>query len=319
MGAADENQLRATIFSCSIISAVSSLSVILHIYGTKKPPNRAAGTSTIQGLFTSSFLWTVGKIFGHALSDYKSFVCPIEAVTTNIFALSGIFWVVQISVFLLKSVKCMPYKLNCKVSLICYGLPTLLTALPLINVSYGPTGGIEHCWIVSKSTSPAWAAMFWCWISFYLWSFLSLIFICYQCALVFFNLQKLPIQTAETFSNLLKKFAGYPALILFLGVQSALLDSLKYTGLAISNEGLESFGAALVCLQGFFAGIIFWSRASKLLWWKVCIQRSLSPTTCFRLSFWMNNYSTINRTQKGIFINVCRACRQRVFPIQPVP
>ena len=161
--------------------------------------------------------------------------------------------------------------------------------------------------------------MFWCWISFYLWYFLSLIFICYHCVLVFFNLQKLPIQTAETFSNLLKKFAGYPALILFLGVQSALLDSLKYTGLAISNEGLESFGAALVCLQGFFAGIIFWSRASKLLWWKVCIQRSLSPTTCFRLSFWMNNYSTIHRTQKGIFINVCRACRQRVFPIQPVP
>jgi hypothetical protein len=109
--------------------------------------------------------------------------------------------------------------------IICWGLPLFATFIPFINSSYGAPDGFNWCWVVDTSTTPAWGASVWYWISYYTWMWLSFATIVVLFGKMILQYRRgLHPQVKARFIIAIKGLIGYPVIIFVSWLPAAIID-----------------------------------------------------------------------------------------------
>lgn len=151
---------------------------------------------------TCDVFYSIGLFLGDAGGNAdthlgaSSGLCYLQALLISYFGLASLLWSVSIAftlhqAFLLEKEEYSPQNVSNfrhRYMIVCWGVPVLLTLLPISTMSYGDAGG--WCWIVSDKGNH----LMWRFFQFYLWMWLA---ICYN-AYVFRRIeQKLKRLAAE--------------------------------------------------------------------------------------------------------------------------
>lgn len=123
----------------------------------------------------SDFMTAAGSVVG--LPDTDTFACWWQGIVTNVFTLSSIFWNMVLMHLLLTICLFKPYKINIYTHLLCWGLPLAVTLIPLYNMTI--VGGDSWCFFGETESSPPWGLIFWYWMSYYTWIWLSFAFMAF--------------------------------------------------------------------------------------------------------------------------------------------
>jgi hypothetical protein len=163
---------------CACISCCASFLVIFLFLKTPQLLN-SIFTKLIFYIAISDLFSSIGISLG--FSYRGSIKCYAQGILTNIFPISGVFWTTIIAYQLATSIfqRRMVTKINYQLHLLCWGLPVLVTFLPLITNDIGPEDGDRGwCFLKNRSNSPSWSLLFWTIVSFYLWIWGAMIIFC---------------------------------------------------------------------------------------------------------------------------------------------
>lgn len=148
---------------------------------------------------------------------------------------------------------------------VAWGLPTLVTFLPLINVTYGAPDGMGWCWVVALPSSPSWALTFWEWANYYaiLWPCVGIIFVIVL--RVIYELQTaVHERTKSSVTKVLHRLQYYPWVIIASWIIPCYTDfntsSTAYPGFKV----ISYLSQIMPCLQGFLTAVAFWSTNSDV-------------------------------------------------------
>jgi len=258
------------------LSAFSSLLMIIsymRMKGIRKMYDRMICNIAVSNLFGS-----IGIAIG--LTQNGTVQCYTQALLTNIFPISSVFWTTVIAYVLYTVVSSSTSLdvLSPYVSIWCWVVPVLLTLLPLTTNTYG-TLGEEYgwCFIEKTSSTPKHATVIWVILSFYVWIWLALFL---YVILFFFIRWKARHQTEEykkrTF-RVLYKLCWYPAIVLICWIYPTvydIFDSLNSQRDEIVHSR-ESFNVAYITpsVQGLLTAVAFFSsqiEEDKIKAWFCC-------------------------------------------------
>ena len=127
----------------------------------------------------SDFFAATGTIFG--TEKDHTFRCSLQAFLTTAFPLSSILWTTVTFYLFYLAIRNRKSRKNAmlKMHLICWGLPLILTLLPLTSVRYGiedhQSASNGWCFYSKRQDTPDWTLSFWIIVSFYLWVWLSVL------------------------------------------------------------------------------------------------------------------------------------------------
>lgn len=174
----------------------------------------------------SDFFSAIGGLFGK--SKNGTFNCIIQSILTNYFPLTSIFWTVVIA-YLLFDILNKPNITRKKdtmivekwVHIICWGLPFLLTILPLTTTDYGTFDGEDGwCFLRPRHGSPKWTFRFWLFVAFFAWVYIAIIlFFMFMLYVIYVIASPTGyVQTdsiiANTIKKAIRKLIWYPLIIL---------------------------------------------------------------------------------------------------------
>jgi len=260
MGSCDVSSTAMILFS--IISALSSLSILLSFHLFWKNLGRKPLMLLVYYIQWSNFLTSIGSMVGEPAS--ASFACWFEGITTNIFSLSSNLWSLVINFLLFSILFCKkPMQIRWIHHMLCWGLPIVVTCLPLINSTYGAPDGINWCWVVSTPSSPYWAPLFWYWMSFYAWIWLGFVIDVSMIVALIFQFMRLAPSTLNKVRKAFRTRAGYPFIVLICWGGSAVTDFLTYQNPSFKLScRVGTFVVVLECSSGFLSSIYFWYNES---------------------------------------------------------
>lgn len=155
---------------CSSLSCISSLFIILTFF-LSPDLHKSELAKLVSLICTSDLFGSIGMAIGHP--ENGSFECWLQAILTNIFPISGVFWTTLIAYMLLSNV----FKLQSferfpsYIYLLCCFIPIIFTFLPLITNQFGVNDHEKSgwCFLRNRSDSPSWSLIFWTAVSFYIW------------------------------------------------------------------------------------------------------------------------------------------------------
>jgi len=149
--------------------------------------------------------------------------------------------------------------------MLCWGIPIIVTFLPLINSTYGSPDEQDWCWVVSTSNSPSWAPLFWYWMSFYAWMWMGFIVDVSMIIALIFQFEHLAPSTLNRVRKAFRTCAGYPFILLVCWGGSAVTDFLTYQNPNFElNCFVDTFVAVMDCSLGFLSSIYFWCNEPTL-------------------------------------------------------
>jgi hypothetical protein len=163
---------------CASISVVASFLVILLFIKTPRLLD-SIFTKLIFYVAISDLCTSIGISLGY--SYHGSIKCYAQGILTNVFPISGVFWTTVIAYQLATSIfqRRMVTKLSFQLHLFCWGLPVLVTFLPLTTNDIGPEDGDRGwCFLKNRNDSPSWSLLFWTILSFYIWIWGAMIIFC---------------------------------------------------------------------------------------------------------------------------------------------
>ena len=245
----------------SILSMLSSLLIL--ITGVLLPYQwNKTYMKIIYYIAIADFLTALGSSVG--TPHNRSSSCYFEALVTNIFTLSSVFWCVIISYLLYYIVaKGKSFPVDYKMHIVCWGFPVVVTLLPFINTNYGGVDddGGSWCFIVDDDRSGSWDTTIWFWLAYYLWIWLSIIFIlAINCIVMYKAKYQLKEETKIEVNAAIKKMVGYPLVIVLVWAVSTAYDTLtvlfpgkKFEGYAV----MKWLSTVYPCSQGFFIALVF--------------------------------------------------------------
>lgn len=255
---------------CGTLSCFGTSFVIL-FYWFNPSLQKNIYNTVIYYIAISDFFSALGGSFGYVHEGTS--ICTIQAILTNIFPLSSVFWVtILIYIYLQlltshESINLIYYTTH----IFCWGFPVLLTFLPLTTNKFGIfNGDTGWCWLDERSNTPSWASFFWNLISFYLWIWLAI-----GVYLLFYFYILYEIKTRyETFSsseNILRtlhKISLYPLSVVSCWLVPCLYDQLDYFQNQNSSTNtliFDELSSITPLLQGLFTCIIFVSTNSEMV------------------------------------------------------
>lgn len=244
----------------SIISITCSL-VLVITWLIFPRIRRKVSVRVIVYLSLSNILASAATVVGEQYSGTS--LCWFEGVVCNIGQLMSFFWTVKISKMIhdmLSTGK--PATITYTNHLICWGLPVVITLLPLSNATYGspvydddftPYG---YCWVVEDSRTPSWGLDFWHWFSFYVWIWGSMLLIAKDYVMIARKANSVQISdsTRKQLTGVVSKLRPYP-IVMFVSWIWACITDLRPELQASDMSASISFW--LSGLQGAFTGIIF--------------------------------------------------------------
>lgn len=225
---------------------------------------------TVFYIALSCFINGFGTMMGEPRDGSPE--CWFMAIITGIFSLSSIFWTVYLTYRLhgvtrVSDSAHRPSKSRWKslaLHAACWGVPVLLTFLPLVQFSFGvPDGDYGWCFLVDHGKQSPYWLLFWWWMAFYLWVWLSIF-----CAAVLLIMTKATLNTAsvehQSFAIVLQalmRLRLYCAVIIISWLPYTILDLLYffiYVPTSAENKSV-CIAPVIACLQGVFTAIVYWS------------------------------------------------------------
>lgn len=109
----------------------------------------------------------IGSALGY--QESVSWQCWAQAILSKIFTLAAVLWITVISFLMYYlTVSNKIFQIRVHHHLLCWGIPIVVTFLPLINTSIGPSSEYDGwCWTVATKDTPAWGLTFWLWLCDY--------------------------------------------------------------------------------------------------------------------------------------------------------
>lgn len=258
---------------CGIISSIGSFFVILSYLFSRKIRqrryNRVILYISICDL-CSSIVLSFGEV------EDKSTLCVIQGIVTNIFPLSAIFWSTVILFMIINFLnKDNTFKttggsdeyLSPLMYGICFGIPVILTFLPLATNRYGCLGE-EKCWcyIANRSDSPEWSSEFWYIAAFYFWVWSTLILYLFMVIYIYCKYQYHEEVAAKNFKFVIFKLLGYPLVIAIAWLLPTVYDIIAQfdpDNQFIYRKAFDILSSAMPTLQGAFLALVFFVTRLK--------------------------------------------------------
>jgi hypothetical protein len=143
-----------------------------------------------------------------------SAACWFQGLATNYNYLSAIMWstVITYQVWLIVCKKDVIKDLT-GAHILCWGLPLVVTLLPLSTSTYAnDDADAGWCFIANRSNSPSWSLLFWFIVAYYLWVWIAMLFnLFFVVAIVYklYRMQEIPQRVNAT----IRKLLLYPIVI----------------------------------------------------------------------------------------------------------
>lgn len=226
----------------------------------------------------SLFLSAFGSAFGYPASNTVE--CWIQGLFTNIFSLSSVMWTTVVAFMLYYlAFTGKIFRIGWKSHLVCWGLPILVTLLPLMHVTYGSDDG-DWCWLVETENTPDGMLVIWHWINYYapLWTCIAMIiFFLVRVSVIRYNSKEGPMRVA--FDTILRQLQLYPLVVCISWAFACFTDMYPFDYEGMYELGI--FSNVSACLQGFITTCVFWymNRDIRQLW-----VECLNTMTCSSLA-----------------------------------
>jgi hypothetical protein len=164
-------RLEVFIIVYSVISCCCSLSVIGTILFFRKM-QRGKFMPIILYMSLADFFLNLTSSFG--FPDDGSPLCWIQGVFATFFTLSGWFWTTLLAYRVYSMVRYGGCNLTQQqMHMVGWGIPLLLTALPLTTTNYGTSpDSNQWCLFKQRGNNPGWLMPFWSYLTFFIWLFL---------------------------------------------------------------------------------------------------------------------------------------------------
>jgi hypothetical protein len=141
--------------------------------------------------------------------------------------------------------------------IICWGLPTLLTFLPLFSVGYGSEN--DWCFFANpRNGYPQWIVSFWSYAAFYFWILLSMLLNFFFLLCSWAKVKALPVVNRNV-KQTIKKLAVYPMVIAFCWLPNTVISTvfLFTTDVGGYSTSFVAFTTAMSASQGLFLSVAF--------------------------------------------------------------
>jgi hypothetical protein len=247
----------------SSVSAAASLTIVVAYH--KFPKLQKKSYFSLQYYIAVSLILTnVGSALG--IAETGTIACWIQGILTNIFTLSSLQWTTVVTYSLYSIVHSKrQVSITPAIHFYCWGIPTLVTFLPLINSTYGTNG--NWCWVIPTKHTPNWAADFWFWFSFYAWVWVGFIGMIIVLSILTPQLRHRKVDTTDralaTLQNVIRKLYWFPFIILVSWIIPCISDTILHiTGYYNLNFG--SIGSLLACSQGLLTSVVLWTQDEEL-------------------------------------------------------
>lgn len=165
--------IEIVVVCAAVVSCVSSLIVITTIL-TFKEMRRGNFMRIILYMSLSDFAMNLSSAIGFPPDG--SIRCWMQGMLQIYFAVSSWLWTTVLAYRIYCIVKFgICYLKNWHSHIICWGIPLMLTLLPLTTSKYGTSStNTQWCLLVRKHGSPDWTVKFWGYLSYFVWLFLCI-------------------------------------------------------------------------------------------------------------------------------------------------
>lgn len=145
----------------------------------------------------------------------------------------------------------------------CWGMPILLTFIPLTTNTYNnPDDEPTWCFVADRSDSPPWGQLFWFIASFYAWLWISMLWSTFMLVSIVLKLRRLEVVPA-VITNTIGKLALYPVIITLCWTLNTVALIYRHShNRTIANLStpwslVNNLGIAGANLQGFLNALVF--------------------------------------------------------------
>jgi hypothetical protein len=256
----ESRNIEAFIYSFSVLSAVSAL-IVIFVIGFSQELRSKTSCRLVLYVAISDFMTCCSGFSG--LPHDGTSACWSQAILSNVFPLSSIFWT-TVMAYVLYLVVATSQELNVfnyKLYGLCWGVPVFLTFLPLTTNTYGTIdSSTGWCFLDKKSGTPSWATQFWVIISFYMWIWIALVI---YSILFFYIISSASLKSAEMGSMVHKainKLIWFPAIVVLCWIFPTIYDiyeTFDSSNAFINDPVCEHLDLLTPLLQGFFKMIAF--------------------------------------------------------------
>ena len=244
----------ATMFGVSLASMLASLSIIITFLVFRKKMQTKKAMVLYLYMFGCHCMTSISMMVGSPLNGSNE--CWYQGIVSNWFTTSAIMWTILVLLLLYSNIAYpKPLEISRYHHALCWGLPTLLTFLPLSNSIYGTSHGSGFCRVIGPSQ------IVWMWVGYY-----GMIYTCILTAgiisISFFVQLHSAVQLRQTVNKFKSAFfvvSAYPIVFLFCWLPSTIADMLS----VLHPETLLSLEAinvttGLACSTGLISAIVFW-------------------------------------------------------------
>ena len=207
-----------------------------------------------------------------ALGDQETgtFGCGFQSVVNSVFTLAGLFWSVVIlyQVWLITLYGKILQDLTV-FHFVCWGLPVVVTLLPLFDLKYGDSDDSEHwCYLMGGNVGQR---IGWMIGSFFVWCWIAILLNVYFLAAIIIKLKQMAVVPTVLNTTLLR-LIGYPAIytIAWLPMTAVELTQVSGYGTRVLNStSTEVAVTALAISPGFFQALVYFyiNKNVRLKWY----------------------------------------------------
>lgn len=141
--------------------------------------------------------------------------------------------------------------------LLAWGLPAILTALPLTTTNYGSSDGLDQwCLFKQRGNNPNWLMPFWSYLTFLMWLILSFVCMITWQVLVYYKFRNSPMKTviARTYD----KVYLYPIAMMVSWTLNIVCDDI-----ITANSFVNSLSTIFAVANGITSALIFMFKSEE--------------------------------------------------------
>jgi hypothetical protein len=253
--------LESGIIAYSVVSCCFSLVVIATFMVF--PTMRKGKLNIILNISISDFFMNVASSVG--FPDDGTALCWIQGLTENYFALCSWFWTTLLAYRVYCTVRYSKPNISTgQMMLIGWGLPLLLTAIPLSTTNYGASqSNSQWCLFVQRRGSAEFWRPLWSYATFFAWLFMCVI--CMFAWQIIISLQFRKSSVRAVVNRTYDKVYLYPVVMVVCWMLNYWCDDIAPS----SGETLNAVSMVFGISNGLLAAIIFmWkSEEAQRRWW----------------------------------------------------
>jgi hypothetical protein len=239
----------------------------------------------IRNIATAEFFMNSVSLLGFPKNG--SALCWIQGLGQNYFALAAWFWTVILTYYVYGVIKFNKVPIQMwKSNLICWGLPLILSLLPLTTNNYGsPDPDVSWCLIVARDGhTKAWETTFWAYIAFYIWIFVCTLVMSAMGIRMYMESHSIYFKGSTELTarvrNIVNRIRLYPVAMLFCWLPTYLSLAVLHLD---HHDTPVVFGIAMILgeMNGILSALIFiaYNKDIGRRWYIVILGTFFTPSS----------------------------------------